>query len=452
MMKEFITEQYVEQAVKTIKRVVDIPSVMDEENTGAGYPLGKGVVAALDEALAIAEELGFSTYKDPEGYYGYAEIGAGEKTFGIVGHLDVVPAGDFSQWDTDPFDMQVIDGKIVGRGTQDDKGPTFATMIAIKALLDAGVEFAGKIRFIFGTDEENLWRCMKHYNEHEEGVDLGFVPDSEFPLTYAEKGLLDFDYIGAGVAGLTLDIGGAYNAVPSSAQVTLEDEDAFTKVTGTLDELGYAYETQGLTVTVAGKAAHAMNALQGTNAVTRLGRALATIYPDTPVFKFLTDVDKAMEDKTTIFGEIEDEASGKMAFNLARVQITPEQTKIALDIRIPVTIDFSETEEMLSKKAAEYSLEYHSFDYLPPLYVERDSELVQTLLKVYNEFTGEHAEAEISGGATFARTIKNCVAFGAMLPTTPDFMHQPNEQWSLADMQKAMEIYANAVYELFSEN
>lgn len=60
-------------------------------------------------------------------------------------------------------------------------------MYAVKALIDAGVEFKTRIRFIFGTDEENLWRCLEKYNEKEEGITQGFAPDAEFPLIYAEK-------------------------------------------------------------------------------------------------------------------------------------------------------------------------------------------------------------------------------------------------------------------------
>ena len=62
--------------------------------------------------------------------------------------------------------------------------------LAVKALMDAGVSFTKRIRFIFGTDEETLWRCMNRYNQLEEVETMGFAPDSSFPLTYAEKGLL----------------------------------------------------------------------------------------------------------------------------------------------------------------------------------------------------------------------------------------------------------------------
>ncbi len=85
------------------------------------------------------------------------------------------------------FEAVVEGDYIIGRGVQDDKGPSMAALFAVKALLDAGVQFNKRIRFIFGTDEETLWRCMNRYNQLEEVATMGFAPDSSFPLTYAEK-------------------------------------------------------------------------------------------------------------------------------------------------------------------------------------------------------------------------------------------------------------------------
>lgn len=44
------------------------------------------VIEALDKVLEISEKLGFRTFKDPEGYYGYSEIGSGDELFGILSY------------------------------------------------------------------------------------------------------------------------------------------------------------------------------------------------------------------------------------------------------------------------------------------------------------------------------------------------------------------------------
>lgn len=126
------------------------------------------------------------------GYYGYAEVGEGEEIIGILGHIDVVPPGNLDLWNYNPFYPVVENGKLYGRGSQDDKGPILTALYAVKALMNLGIVFNKRIRFIFGTDEENLWRDMKEYIKKEERPNIGFSPDSVFPVIYAEKGLLQF--------------------------------------------------------------------------------------------------------------------------------------------------------------------------------------------------------------------------------------------------------------------
>ena len=135
---------------------------------------------------------------------------------GIVGHLDVVPPGKLSDWLRDPFDPAEKDGTLYGRGSQDDKGPVVASLFAVKALLDAGVKFNKRVRFIFGADEETLWRCINRYKEKEETPTMGFSPDARFPLIYAEKGLLQFTLEGKNQTDLRFSGGSAFNAVPDA--------------------------------------------------------------------------------------------------------------------------------------------------------------------------------------------------------------------------------------------
>lgn len=74
--------------------------------------------------------------------------------------------------------------------------------------------------------------------------------------------------------------------------------------------------------------------------------------------------------------------------------------------------------------------------------------MVTTLLSVYRKKTGDQSPAQSSGGATFARTMKNCVAFGALFPDAVQTEHQENEHIVLADAYRAMDIYAEAIYRL----
>ena len=214
-MKTYITNQVKDEFLTSLKTLISYPSVLNEGESGT--PFGQAIQDVLEKTLEICRGLGFTTYLDPKGYYGYAEIGQGAELLAVLCHLDVVPSGDEADWRTPPFEATIKDGWIFGRGVQDDKGPSMAALYAVKALLDSGVKFKKRVRFIFGTDEETLWRCMGRYNELEETATLGFAPDSSFPLTYAEKGLLQVKLHGPGSEQLELEAGEAFNVVPGKA-------------------------------------------------------------------------------------------------------------------------------------------------------------------------------------------------------------------------------------------
>lgn len=226
-MESYITPKHQEACVAAIKQIVSYPSVCYEGENGT--PFGQAIQDVLEATLDLCQGLGFHTYIDPKGYYGYAELGNQKEVLAILCHLDVVPEGDRQLWQTDPFDCVEADGCLFGRGTQDDKGPSMMALFATKALIDAGVTFNKRIRFIFGTDEETLWRCMNRYNDVEEQATFGFAPDSSFPLTYAEKGLLQAKLVGKGYDKLSLEIGQAYNVVPARASYQGDKLEALQK-------------------------------------------------------------------------------------------------------------------------------------------------------------------------------------------------------------------------------
>lgn len=442
-METLITEKDQQKAIHAIERMIAIPSYLQEKEDGA--PFGQDVLNALKEALKIFEEEGFHTYIDPEGYYGYAEIGQGDEMLAVLCHLDVVPAGDLSKWNTDPFKAEIVDGCIVGRGSQDDKGPTFATLYALKAVLDKGYQLNKKIRFIFGTDEENLWRCMEKYNKKEVKADMGFAPDADFPVIYAEKGLTQCYADAPAVQGYSFSGGDALNVVPDKATYQGDKAD---EIEDELNRLGYAYERVQLdTIEVFGKAVHSKDAPEGVNAIMCLAQAMAPFYDDPAVQflgRFLTDDGHA----TALLGDIHDEASGSLTVNFATISSDENGTTIGIDLREPVTINHEQLIQTLRDGLQAHGLVYRDFDYLAPLYVPKDSHLVQTLTSVYQEVTGEKDEPMVSGGATFARTMDNCVAFGAMFKDSVTLEHQPNEAWNLEEMKKAMTIYAEAFLRL----
>ena len=269
------------------------------------------------------------------------------------------------------FEVTIKNDHLVGRGVQDDKGPSMAALFAVKALMDAGVIFTKRIRFIFGTDEETLWRCMNRYNQLEEVATIGFAPDSSFPLTYAEKGLLQAKLVGPGDRILTMEAGTA----PAKASYS---EHLLASLVAELDQLGFDYEMVDDRVIVLGISKHAKDAAEGINAIVRLAIALQK-FVGHPAIDFIANA--VGEDATgfKLFDDVTDEPSGALSFNIAGLTIQPKKSEIRNDKRIPVLANKEHLVHILSEKAATYGLDYQEFDYLPALYVPLDSELVQTL-------------------------------------------------------------------------
>jgi len=428
---------------EALQELIRIPSVIEAPVEGA--PFGKPIDQALRKSLEIAETFGFRPVYGEDGYYGYAEAGSGEEMVAILCHVDVVPAGNLDAWIRPPFEPWIDDGKLYGRGAQDDKGAFLTALFAAKALMDVGVTFNKRLRFIFGTDEESLWRCMARYNEVEEPPTLGFVPDAFFPLVYAEKGVLEVQLEAPNESGLTLQAGEAFNSVPDTA---FYSGPSLAQVRAELDRRGYIYERAENGLRVLGKAAHAMDAELGTNAVLRLVEAMHAAGLHSRALDFLAEQVRQDPYGEHIFGQVEDADSGQLKFNVGKLELG-EMERISVDMRIPVTVKKEAVAEALKLAAAEFGLGYTQYDWQEPLYLPKNRPLIETLLKIYREETGDfQAQPMALGGATYARTMPNLVAFGPFFPDRALSEHEPNEHAVLADMAEAMQIYAKAIFAL----
>ena len=291
-MKDLIKNkaiEFQEDTIKSIQRLVKIDSVRDTDKAAPGAPFGPGINDALDEFLSMAKEVGMRTFKNPDGYYGYAEIGPeGTEMLGIIGHVDVVPVNDLAQWTKGlPFSGDIVDGQIVGRGTLDDKGPVAVNLMAIKMLLDLGYEFEKRVRIVVGCAEETTWECITEYNRLEEMPAMSYSPDANFPLINAEKTIHQFDVVCEGVDNnFTVESNGAYNAVADSALYTGPDADV---IASELDKLSFEYELTNGGLKVIGMSAHAMACHKGKNAIARLCMAMFNAGIHSPSVDFIAN-------------------------------------------------------------------------------------------------------------------------------------------------------------------
>ena len=72
----------------------------------------------------------------------------------LMAHLDVVPIDEEAPWQHDPFGADLVDGKIWGRGTLDDKGSLVGICEAVERLLEQDATPAQDVWLSFGCDEE----------------------------------------------------------------------------------------------------------------------------------------------------------------------------------------------------------------------------------------------------------------------------------------------------------
>lgn len=460
-------EKRKEALIEDTKRLLRIKSVLDEDNATDDAPLGKGVKEALDFMLKLGEEDGF-TAKNVGNLAGHLEFGQGEDIVGVLCHVDVVPEGD--GWTSDPFGADIRDGKIYARGAIDDKGPTMAAYYAMKIVKELGLPLNKRVRMIIGTDEESNWRCVDHYFEHEEMPKMGFAPDADFPIIYAEKGISDFDLVqtendvkmeeDVQVEVLSFQSGRRYNMVPDFAKAALVVAIDPTVLIYEYNEFlkqneitGKYYMNNGeLILEAEGISAHGMEPDNGKNAGLYMAEFLTKINIDRQAkhyFQFVTQYFRGDSRGRNLGIEYKDDITGDLTINVGKLSYSHDKGgRLGLNVRYPVTNEMSETKGKLEALIKENGFMLENFTDSKPHYVEEDDFLIQTLKAVYEEQTGEKAELISIGGGTYARSLKSGVAFGPLFPGREDIAHQKDEYMYIEDMLKATAIYAQTIFEL----
>ncbi|HET9528855.1 MAG TPA: ArgE/DapE family deacylase [Blastocatellia bacterium] len=206
--------------------IVEIVSELVRHNTvnppGNEY-LCKEIVSRCMQKLGM--EISYYE-KEPGRTNIVGRIGRGTKSIGFVSHMDVVPPGELEQWETDPFEPTIKDGRIYGRGTLDDKGSFACAYSACKAFLAEHPDFDGRIYLIAAADEEMGSHLGIIYLVEECGVkfDVAIIPDGgRMDLSiYGEKGILWVEVASHGIQahGSTPELG--RNAIVPMAELLAE--------------------------------------------------------------------------------------------------------------------------------------------------------------------------------------------------------------------------------------
>ncbi|MPN24071.1 putative dipeptidase [bioreactor metagenome] len=201
-----------------------------------------------------------------------------------------------------------------------------------------------------------------------------------------------------------------------------------------------------------GVSAHGSTPENGINAIMQLFKFLETLaFENTELYEFVKFMNKyvGFEVNGESFGVyLQDEVSGSLSFNLGTVNFQDEKISMGLNLRYPVTKTLDDVLTGLNKTINKIGIKVENMDHQAPLYFSKDHPLIEKLLSVYEEVTGDSGEAFAIGGGTYAKEMKNIVAFGPIFPGKPDLDHQVNEYIEIDDLVMNAKIYAKAIYEL----
>lgn len=439
-------DSHLDEMLNDLKELVKYNS----ENSDDELPFGKENREVLDKALSLMKNKGFKT-TNLDYYCGYGEVGEGDKLIGIVTHLDIVPAGD--GWLTNPFELVRKEDTLYGRGVSDDKGATIASMWAIKYLLDTGYKFKKRVRLITGCNEETGSACIKHYVEKCGDVDMGFTPDGDFPGIYAEKGMIGGHLVGHNTKIIDIKGGDASNIVCKKVWAKLPlnsfNEDKLKAFFGKYSIKYEIKKDDAIELEVFGKAAHASTPYLGVNAINFLFVGLyESDFNDSFVNFFVKNFGLTLHGELMGYEELRDEETDT-TINMGIAKKEGNDIKVSLDMRFPVKssvlkcmaplINIKETDN-------EFVCDGRGVE---PLYFDINSDFIKALDKAYRDITGDSETKMLAiGGGTYAKSMKNIIAFGCEFVNEDNHIHDVNEKLDIASFKEQIMCYIEAIKNL----
>ncbi len=468
MYKEQITkwvDDHREELVEDVKKLVRIRS--DKGPALPGKPYGEGPAQVLDAALRLAESYGFHT-TNYDNYVGTVDLKPeNDHHLDILSHMDCVPVAD--GWTvTEPFDPVMVDGRLYGRGTSDDKGPGVAALYAARCVKELGIPLKHNVRLIWGCDEECGSSDIAYYYEKEPEAAYTFTPDADFPLINIEKGGLNGTITGEYPESQALprvkvmDAGLKLNVVPDKCHLEIEgmrktvaeiycataQEETGVKLTITeIDKHTIAIDAQGA-------GAHAASPQSGNNAITATLHLVASMHlaPCAQLERLCALAELLPHGDCLGLGlgvKMADEISGELTLSLNIIHVTTTGLSAQFDSRSPICANEENMKNVVAERCRGKGLHLEDTPMKPPHHVPADSPFIQTLLGAYIKYTGDKDARPLAiGGGTYCHNMKNGVAFGCTMPGTDNRMHGNDEFAVVEELVTSAKIFADAIVSL----
>ncbi len=435
----------------------DLAKLIEIESVGTApegkYVFGKGSAAALDKALEIGAGYGFST-ENHDYYCASIVYGNKEKELGMIAHMDVVPAGD--GWSYPPYKLTVENGLLIGRGTEDDKGPAIAALYAMRFLKDTGKELPFSVRLLLGGDEERGMNDLPYFLKTHKAPFFSFTPDSTFPVCTGEKGIGKMNFVlDACLENIVEMSGGTVtNAVAGKATAILKGVSKLPEV----DNISIEYKENTTVITAVGKTAHAAYPEAGVSAISALALYLldnATLSDgERKALGFLADccgdylgnkLGIACEDKLmgylTCIGGVLTTENGKLKQNF--------------NVRYPHPDSWDGIIAKASENARKYGASLASHSHGDGYCFDPQKPEIKALTASCELVTGKECKPFTMGGGTYARSFPNTVAFGSTLDEYRGLLgedrghaHDRDEYLSVAELEMSIKIFVLAILDI----
>ncbi len=165
------------------------------------------LIARLEAAGFTCESMPFSDVSNL-----WARRGSVSPVLCFAGHTDVVPPGAVDNWESDPFEAQIRDGNLYGRGAADMKGSLAAMIVAIEGFVAAHPDHRGSIALLITSDEEGVARdgtlkVIETLGQRDEKIDWCVIGEPSSHQSLADvvrvgrRGYLSVDLTIKGVQG-----------------------------------------------------------------------------------------------------------------------------------------------------------------------------------------------------------------------------------------------------------
>lgn len=466
---QYARSTYGEQVITSLASMVSYNTVADPRVPFESNPQHIGFKKYLSEE---ARRLGFD-FTDA-GYVVVIGYGAGKERIGIVTHGDVQPV-DPAKWKQSPFtlDRTSEPGKLIGRGTEDDKGPIATALYAMKAIKDRKVELSKRIELYVYMAEESDWGPLEQYLKTHTPPQVNITLDAEYPVVTAEKGwgalTLTLPPVPAPQAQATVlseFTGGFFGSqIPEDGVAVIDNATpalaAKIKARGATQKgMRYSFDWEGqrLRIKAQGLSAHSSKPEDGVNAIAMLADALAVRnWEGTSAGNMASLLNDLVG--TGLYGEkfgqaaYRDDFMGAMTVAPTVLKQSAKGLELNINLRRPQGKAGAELRQQFETAFNEWKAQrapgatMHAVITEP--WLRPDAPQIPTLLNVFSHYTGIKDAKPVSiGGGTNSRLFPNAVSFGPGMPGEVYTGHSEHEFIATSQLLLNLEMYTAALVEL----